>query len=312
MPPPPGVSVETAAAATRARGFVYRDALAASQPYSRYWDASAHVASRAAALAQLHAFGSDTWRADSFWRDVCVPTERTGGGGCAVLASYLWNYFAPDGPCPMRTRVGAVQDGGKFVCGVEGLRRAAACVVYSFGVADDVSFEADFLRASNCSVFAFDPTVPAAPSPVERPGDEAHARRFVFNKLGIAGDTHWARGAPYAPLGAIMGTLGHAFVDVLKVDVEGAEWEALIPLFHEWAEAGATPIAQLLVELHTDGVPPWKVDAFFAGAAAAGLLPFSSELNPITCLPHSALQRRPDFIEYSFVHVGNMRARFDV
>jgi hypothetical protein len=50
---------------------------------------------------------------------------------------------------------------------------------------------------------------------------------------------------PCKPLHAIMEELGHSQVDVLKFDIEGAEWDVL--KLTDWA---ALRIGQILVELH--------------------------------------------------------------
>ena len=71
-------------------------------------------------------------------------------------------------------------------------------------------------------------------------------------------------------------------------------------------------LGELLIELHLQqDVPPWKVVAFFRGAEAAGLVPFNAELNPVSCMPFSTLLRAPSFIEYSFIHIGNVRTRYN-
>ena len=113
--------------------------------------------------------------------------------------TYVWDYFAPDYICPDAERVGRLGDGGKWICGVDGIGRSgrggqedeggvggegeggagtrsengsenegrrqgesegegegesgggrrldrAPCLVYSFGVRQDVSFERELHR----------------------------------------------------------------------------------------------------------------------------------------------------------------------
>jgi len=46
----------------------------------------------------------------------------------------IWDFFQPSFDCPHTLeRVGAVGDGGKWVCGMEVLARQDKCVVYSVG-----------------------------------------------------------------------------------------------------------------------------------------------------------------------------------
>jgi hypothetical protein len=65
--------------------------------------------------------------------------------------------------CPfVISRLGNLGDGGKYVCGLEEISKKSVtsqCIVYSFGVGGDASFEKEILERTNCSVFAFDPTI---------------------------------------------------------------------------------------------------------------------------------------------------------
>ena len=59
----------------------------------------------------------------------------------------LWDWFPASWPCPHELeRVGVIGDGGKWVCGAERLVQVPNCVIYSFGVEQQSSFEAAFLR----------------------------------------------------------------------------------------------------------------------------------------------------------------------
>lgn len=74
---------------------------------------------------------------------------------------YFWDFFVPSFTCPyMIERVGAIGDGGKWVCGLEifeGSRpQVEKCVIYSFGVANESSFEAEILGRTSCEIHAFD------------------------------------------------------------------------------------------------------------------------------------------------------------
>ena len=81
-------------------------------------------------------------------------------------------------------RVGAVGDGGKWLCSLDALAaRGAACVVYSYGVRDDVSFEAELAARTNCSVHLFDPSIAGMPAPPA--GTPASvAARLHYHKVG--------------------------------------------------------------------------------------------------------------------------------
>lgn len=85
--------------------------------------------------------------------------------------------------CPhVQERIGRLGEGGKFICGIDAIAKVKDCVVYSFGVNTESSFEAgescelhsergtaltenDFLctelldRAPNCKLWAYDYSV---------------------------------------------------------------------------------------------------------------------------------------------------------
>ena len=157
-------------------------------------------------------------------------------------------------------RLGRLGDGGKWVCDVDTLAETAAdCVIYSFGVRDDVTFEQEIIERSghNCVVHAFDPSVGGLPQYAKG------ARNLHFHKSAISAydgvDPVW----PVADsLTGHMHALGHEHLRLLKVDVEGAEWpvfEALLQVMRaqhraqlSWLLQAGTSVQfdQLLIELH--------------------------------------------------------------
>ena len=141
-------------------------------------------------------------------------------------------------------------------------------IVYSFGVGDNVAWDLEMIRRFGCTVHAYDPT-PASIAWVAR---QALPPQFVFHDCGIAsfdgtlefypprkdGNTHYSHerrgrlfdrrkpiGGRVERLSTIMRGLGHDRIDVLKLDVEGSEFE-VIP---DVVDSGI-PIDQLLVEIH--------------------------------------------------------------
>ena len=69
-------------------------------------------------------------------------------------------------------------DGDKFVC-MDNIMKGKKCLIYSFGVANEYSFE-QFMDTMGCEIHAYDPTVnhPA------KLGDNIH-----FTKLGLSNAT---------------------------------------------------------------------------------------------------------------------------
>ena len=146
----------------------------------------------------------------------------------------------------------------------------ANSVIYSLGVGDNIDFDLEIIRRFGASVFAFDPT-PYAMQWVE---EQELSERFIFkpwaasgedgtlrlyrrtNKRGKkakvmwtaegeAGDTTDFIDSPAYTIDSIMNALEHERVDILKMDVEGAEYEIL-----EGLQNAKRPPKQLLVEYH--------------------------------------------------------------
>jgi methyltransferase FkbM-like protein len=75
-------------------------------------------------------------------------------------------------------------------------------------------------------------------------------------------------------------SLGHTFIDVLKIDIEGGEFDALTPFIATYAE-GVLPVGQLQLEIHAfhgrerfDYFIKW-----WTALEAVGLRPFWTEPN---------------------------------
>ncbi len=141
-------------------------------------------------------------------------------------------------------------DGDKYVC-LDDFHEEKECLVYSFGIADDWSFE-DTMGRLGCQVRAFDPTI-------DHP--ERRSENVTFYKLGLAhftGHAHIKKsvaGNPKvtAPVTTLLEALDRldgkdAEITYLKVDVEGSELQAL----PEWIESGVLKrVRQIGIEFHT-------------------------------------------------------------
>jgi FkbM family methyltransferase len=137
-------------------------------------------------------------------------------------------------------------------------------IVYSFGVADDATWDVAMIEKFGCEVHAFDMT----PDSITWVSEQTLPPQFHFHPHGIADfdgmqtfhllkKPNWARAAastsifpktegtklPVKRLATIMKELGHQHIDVLKMDIEGDEYDVL-------RDIGDIPIRQVLVELH--------------------------------------------------------------
>lgn len=180
--------------------------------------------------------------------------------------------------------------GGWWIC-PRGI--SAGAVIYSFGIGTDISFDLSLIETYGLTVNAFDPTpssiawLKAQPLPAQfrwqelgiaaydgratffPPADPAHVSHSVVppeesDRQGIEVDVR--------RLSSIMESLGHDRIDVLKLDVEGAEYDVLDEIL-----AGCVRPAQLLVEFHhrVAGIGVERTRRAAAGLQAAGYRIFS-------------------------------------
>jgi FkbM family methyltransferase len=147
----------------------------------------------------------------------------------------------------------------------------AKSVIYSFGIGTDVSFDLGLMERFGVTVHAFDPT-PASIAWVtehhSRPDLIVHAYGLAhFNGTQqfyppdnsdhishtlvpkTASSAH-AFEAEFKTLDAIMKELGHDRIDVLKMDIEGAEYEVVEDILRKKIFP-----QQLLVEYHHEMYP---------------------------------------------------------
>jgi len=148
----------------------------------------------------------------------------------------------------------------------------AQSIVYSGGVGKDISFEHALLKAYGCSVVLFDPS-PTGMATMQLP--ENQIPQFKFMPVGLAGsckvlhlappkweeEGSWFKHdesgdtikVPCEDLATVMKKNGHDHIDLLKIDIEGAEYELLDDLVKR-----RLPVKQVLVEFHHGILPGLK------------------------------------------------------
>jgi len=218
----------------------------------------------------------------------------------------LWDLFVPAFRCPHHLeRVGVIGDGGKWACGVARVAKQDKCVIYSFGVSHESSYEAALLRRlPNCEVWGYDYSVVQWGPEIS--DDPELRNRAHFQAWALGGtDRHGENDNPkYWTLDSLMKLNGHTFIDILKIDIEGGEFDALTALVEAHVN-GDLPFGQLQVEIHTYGDHKdlqWFLK-WWGTLEAAGLRPFSLEPNLI----HVTLTcGGPEVVEYSLMNIrGN-------
>lgn len=139
-------------------------------------------------------------------------------------------------------------------------------IVYSLGVGEDISFDLSIIEKYDCDVFAFDPT----PRSINWIKTRRLSEKFKFFEFGIADFDGEARFHPHENgkdvsysliekkktgqnpinikvhrLKSIMEILGHKRIDLLKMDIEGTEYEVINEVLSSDIDVG-----QIILEFH--------------------------------------------------------------
>ena len=153
-------------------------------------------------------------------------------------------------------------------------------VIYSVGVGSNIDFDLELINSFGATVHAFDPT----PRSIEWVKSQKLPKHFIFHPFGLSaenghmdffppskassthfspidryGDTNNVVRAPVKDIDTIASELNHKEVDLLKMDIEGAEYEVI-----EALPKNRVAINQILIEFHHmyKGIPISKtVDA---------------------------------------------------
>ena len=215
------------------------------------------------------------------------PSDFNNGGG--VGNAWMQRNWEPHLRCVGELRLGQAGDGGKHVCDPECLLERNSCLVYSFGSNNDFGFESTVL-SYGCKIHVFDHTgassyyawslhtlsrslLLACVFPVASP---TPPEGVTFHSIGIAAagrETEQLKS--FETLSKELGHANNTIIDILKIDVEGAEFDVFLD--------GVTlrtmrkSVRQILVEVH------YKIEeravALARAFTDAGFYVFSKEPN---------------------------------
>ena len=148
-------------------------------------------------------------------------------------------------------------------------------IVYSFGIGEDISFDLEIINKHNSTVFGFDPT----PKSIKWIANQKLTNRFSFFEYGIADKTglvdfylpkneenvsgsfvNQININPDSKIQVQMKSfydltieLGHEYINIVKMDIEGAEYMVLENLLKSGIR-----IDQILIEFHDRFFPNGK------------------------------------------------------
>jgi FkbM family methyltransferase len=202
-------------------------------------------------------------------------TLRTSRLGFALADAYQTVRFATG----FAERMGSVQTKAARVtpgtayggCTITSEGMGPKSVAYSVGTGEDISFDLALIEKYGCEVHGFDPT----PKSVAWVKKQTTPPNFRFHEWGLAGHdgtvdfflpanpNHVSASVVHRPgtsdqkvtvqvrrVSTVMKELGHAKVDLLKIDIEGAEYGVIDDIEKLFQERGSVPIHQILVEFH--------------------------------------------------------------
>lgn len=148
--------------------------------------------------------------------------------------------------CIVIQRMGSLADGGWDVCTVPPYDLKPGCVVYSFGINYDFTFDDAMASSFDCAVKTFDPSMSV--------GDHVRSARVHFYQLGLgAQNTVTNNGWNLSTFRNIRKKLGHdkGVIDILKIDIEFYEWECMRNMI---SDNSLENVKQLMFEMHTPEV----------------------------------------------------------
>ncbi|ELU03686.1 hypothetical protein CAPTEDRAFT_206360 [Capitella teleta] len=156
----------------------------------------------------------------------------------------FYSYIeAPDAHCRNVSRMGNLADGGWNICQVAPYNlKKDNCLVYSFGINNEWSFDDAVADTYGCEVKSFDPSMDV--------GDHKRGSLISFYAVGLSGRNHVDhRKWRMRTLGSILSDIGDEgkVIDYLKMDIEYSEWTAMEAMFDEGVMDN---IKQIAFELH--------------------------------------------------------------
>jgi hypothetical protein len=189
----------------------------------------------------------------------------------------------------------AAPDGHKAVCLDQFISPVYDnCLVYSFGINNQWTFD-EAMAKFGCQVHSFDPSMGVS--------DYDRSRYIHFHNLGLSGknEVHPTTKWNLKTASSIYEMLGHqpTLIDVLKMDIEFYEWDAIPQMLRSGFLA--YKVKQLAVEIHFNANDTLETFRRYAGIlqdleSMGRFVRFSSRPNPWLKRPISILGGKEDYV----------------
>lgn len=161
----------------------------------------------------------------------------------------LDSYISQDIQIPCKT-IGKVESSWTIIADL----LDEQSIVYSFGVGNEISFDLELINAFDLQIFAFDPT----PKSIDWILQQKLPKQFIFNPIGLA--NYNGKAVFYPPINpnhisasiierketkneaykvdvrtlrSLMVELEHNSIDLLKISIEGAEYQVINNIINE-------------------------------------------------------------------------------
>jgi FkbM family methyltransferase len=154
-------------------------------------------------------------------------------------------------------------DGASWATNLDGISKDS--IVYSFGIGYNISFDLQLIKKTSCSVFAFDPTPDSINWLKNQNTPEPNFKAFPYGLADYDGEAVFylpeaadsisstmvfkqskqSFNAQVKKIQTIARELGHSKIDLIKMDIEGAEYGCIENILNSGIE-----VNQILIEFH--------------------------------------------------------------
>ncbi|CAF0723459.1 unnamed protein product [Adineta steineri] len=192
---------------------------------------------------------------------------------------YFASNWEPNFHCSHAERIGAMGDGGKWICDLFRMKSQNNCLIYSAGSSGDFSFEIHMKKVlPHCEIHTFDKNLYLCPT-----------NTCIFHQIMFGTDIQLNNSETWS---TIIQKLSHRhrFIDVLKIDIEGGEYSFLPQIFNSIKNIWPR---QILVELHPINVT--IIEGIFDLMRKNNYVIFNKENN---------VDGGPYFFEYGFLKLN--------